>query len=277
MRVPILTYHAANISGNDYGNNDHVAFAEDLELVTREGWRIIPLHLVVDNLLGIRHDDLSGCVALTCDDGTDFDFYDLEHPQYGLQRSLFNCLRDFQKIFGNDKQPHLHLTNFVIASPEARESLDQSCLIGCGWINDHWWKEAQDCGLMAIENHSWDHNHAGVPLPGIDGMARGSFYEVNNHIRATVEISDSTKYINKKINPHRSTLFCYPFSHVSDYLRDEYFPTYQHEHGLIAAFGGDPHPLTKDSNRWNLPRYICGFHWKSPEELRAVLREINGN
>ena len=32
MRVPILTYHALNASGWDYGTNDHVALAEDLEL-----------------------------------------------------------------------------------------------------------------------------------------------------------------------------------------------------------------------------------------------------
>jgi hypothetical protein len=25
------------------------------------------------------------------------------------------------------------------------------------------------------------------------------------------------------------------------------------------------------SDRWNLPRYICGWHWRSPEALRAIL------
>src|SRR5690606_8365742 len=33
MRVPILTYHAVNIAGNDYADNDHVAFAADLRLI----------------------------------------------------------------------------------------------------------------------------------------------------------------------------------------------------------------------------------------------------
>ena len=30
MRVPILTYHSNNVSGNDYASNDHVALAADL-------------------------------------------------------------------------------------------------------------------------------------------------------------------------------------------------------------------------------------------------------
>ena len=34
MAIPILTYHAQNIAGNDYANNNHVAFAEDLRLLS---------------------------------------------------------------------------------------------------------------------------------------------------------------------------------------------------------------------------------------------------
>ena len=30
-------------------------------------------------------------------------------------------------------------------------------------------------------------------------------------------------------------------------------------------------PVTLQSDRWNLPRYICGWHWKSPETLRTIL------
>ena len=32
MQIPILTYHAMNVSGNSYESNDHVAFAADLDL-----------------------------------------------------------------------------------------------------------------------------------------------------------------------------------------------------------------------------------------------------
>ena len=62
-RLPILTYHGVNIAGNAYDGNDHVAFAADLELIHRLGLRIVPVHWVVDQLLGHTDRDLRGCVA----------------------------------------------------------------------------------------------------------------------------------------------------------------------------------------------------------------------
>ena len=273
MRIPILAYHAINIDGNDYANNDHVAFAADLRLIHELGLRVVPLAWVVDQLLGTAQRDLSRCVALTCDDGSDFDFFDLNHPTHGRQRSLYNCLADFAVEHGATAQPDLHLTSFVIASPEGRDYLDRNCLAGRGWMSERWWQAASASGRMAIENHSWDHNHAAIPLPGIDGMQRGTFHPVDNRIRADAEIAAASRYIDAAIAPRRTSLFCYPYSHVNDYLRTEYFPQFHNVHGMRAAFGDGAVPATRDSDRWNLPRYICGWHWKSPQELRAILRE----
>jgi len=272
LRIPILAYHAVNIGGNDYGNNDHLAFAADLRLIHELGLRVVPLAWAVDQLLGSVQRDLERCVALTCDDGSDFDFYDLDHPQHGPQRSLYNCLGDFATEHGATAQPDLHLTSFVIASPDAREHLDRNCLVGRGWMSERWWQAASASGRMAIENHSWDHNHGAIPLPGIDGMPRGSFHPVDTRARADAEVAEATRYIDAAIAPKRTTLFCYPYSHVNDYLRREYFPQFHNVHGMRAAFGDGAVPMTHDSDRWNLPRYICGWHWKSPEELRAILR-----
>lgn len=271
MRVPVLTYHAVNIAGNDYANNDHVAFAADLRLIDDLGLRIVPLHWVVDQLLGAANRDLSRCVAMSCDDGSDFDFYDLDHPTHGPQRSLFNCMSDFIAERDVTAQPDLHLTSFVIASSEAREHLDRNCLAGRGWMSDRWWKPALQSGRIAIENHSFDHNHAAIPLPGIGGMQRGSFHPVDNRERADAEIAAATRAIAAVIAPARTTLFCYPYSHVNDYLRTDYFPGHESAHGMRAAFGDGAAPVTLSSDRWNLPRYICGWHWKSPEELHAIL------
>lgn len=271
MHVPVLTYHAVNIAGNDYANNDHVAFAADLRLIDDLGLRIVPLQWLVENLLGTAQHDLSRSVVLTCDDGSDFDFRDLTHATFGNQRSLLNCMTDFIEERGRDAQPNLHLTSFVIASPEARNEIDQRALVGAGWMSESWWRTAQDSGLIAIENHSWDHNHPAVELPLIDNMPRGSFLDVNNYRRATAEIADATRYINARITPQRTTLFCYPFSHVSSYVHDEYFPRFAEEHGMLAAMGDGATPVTMQSDRWNLPRYICGWHWKSPERLRELL------
>ena len=271
MRVPVLAYHAVNISGNDYASNDPRAFAADLRLIDDLGLRIVPLHWVVDQLLGRADRDLDRCVALTCDDGSRFDFDDLEHPAHGPQRSLYHCLRDFIDERGTQAQPDLHLTSFVIASPQARAHIDRVCLVGRGWMDDAWWPSAQASGLIAIENHSWDHNHAAIPAPGIDGMPRGSFLSVDNPTRAKAEIAAASDYINARIAPHRTTLFCYPFSHVPDYVHDEYLPNFGSEHGMLAAMGDGAEPVGKHSDRWNLPRYICGWHWKSPEALRGIL------
>ena len=271
MRVPVLAYHAVNIAGNDYATNDHVAFAADMRLIDDLGLRIVPLHWVVDQVIGTADRDLSRCVALTCDDGSAFDFHDLDHPAHGPQRSLFHCMQDFITERGEDAQPHLHLTSFVIASPEARQRMDQVCLAGLGWMGEEWWREANESGLMAIENHTWDHNHPCLETPGIDGLPRGSFLDVNNHTRAEAEIAAATRYINERIAPARTRIFCYPFSHVPEYLRSEYLPDATAGHGILAAMGDGATPVTQQSDRWNLPRYICGWHWKSPETLRTIL------
>ena len=102
-------------------------------------------------------------------------------------------------------------------------------------------------------------------------MERGSFFEVNNYARANAEVAAATRYINARIAPHHTRIFCYPFGHVSDYLRVEYLPRFGHEHHMDAAMGDGAEAVTKDSDRWNLPRYICGWHWKSPEALREIL------
>ena len=52
MRVPVLAYHAVNIAGNDYANNDHVAFAADLRMIDDLGLRVVPLHWVVEHIVG---------------------------------------------------------------------------------------------------------------------------------------------------------------------------------------------------------------------------------
>ncbi len=42
-------------------------------------------------------------------------------------------------------------------------------------------------------------------------------------------------------------------------------------HGTIAAFSSNPGVVTATSDRWKLPRNICGTDWTSPEGLAALL------
>jgi hypothetical protein len=271
MRVPVLTYHAVNISGNDYANNDHVAFAADLRLIDDLGLRIVPVHWIVDQLLGVTDRNLAGCVALTCDDGSDFDFYDLDYPTYGPQRSLFNILRDFRAERGHDAQPDLHLTSFVIASPEAREQIDRLCLVGRGWMRETWWPQAAASGLMAIECHSWEHNHPALDETGGVGTPRGSFSAIDTRARAEHEIAQAIAYLASRVGTQRISQFGFPYGQSNDFLVREYLPGRGAELGLKAAWSTDGRAVTPSENRWNLPRYVCGAHWKSPQELRSIL------
>lgn len=271
MRVPILTYHGVNIAGNDYGNNDHVAFAADLDAIHARGLSIVPVRHVVDQLLGRATRDLSRCVALTCDDGSNFDYHDLDHPEHGPQKSFYNALLDFRARHGADAQPGLHLTSFVIADPAARDAMDRLCLVGRDWMREDWWLAAQSSGLVDIENHSWDHNHPCLPSPGPAGLARGDFHDVADDAKAQFEIAQAQDYLAPRLAPHATSLFCYPFGHVSEFLRTDWLPRRGPALGLDAAFGDGAAPTTMESDRWNVPRYICGWHWKSPQELAALL------
>jgi hypothetical protein len=276
MRVPILTYHAVNITGNDYADNDHVAFAADLRLIDDLRLRIVPLHWVVDQLLGTADRDLSRCVALSCDDGSWFDYHDLDHPTHGPQRSLFNTLVDFRRDRGRDAQPDLHLTSFVIASPDARADIDRGCLVGRGWMGDRWWRAAQASGLISIENHSWDHNHVAVSATAQRDGIKGSFVPIDTYAEADAEIRQASDWIDARLGTSRTSLFAYPYGESNAYLREDYLPNRMTEHRMRAAFGTDPGPAEAESSRWNLPRYICGHHWRSPEALEDLLREVTG-
>ncbi|MBN8887509.1 MAG: polysaccharide deacetylase family protein [Rudaea sp.] len=270
MKVPILTYHSNNIAGNDYATNDHVALAEDLRTIARLGLRIVSAAEVVDALLGATPaSSVDNAVALTFDDGSYFDWYDMEHPHYGTQRGFAGILRDFAAATGM----RAHATSFVIVSPAARAVLDVTCMAGRDWWRDEWWPQAAAEGLVAIENHSWDHNHATLPQTVQREQRKGTFKSIDSHADADAEIRAAADWLDTHLSPYRSTLFAYPYGEWNDYLVREYLPQYAHEHRLRAAFTGEPQPVEANSNRWLLPRYVCGHHWKEPPELERLLRE----
>lgn len=266
LRVPVLTYHAINIHGNDYATNDHVALASDLATIARLGYRIVPLHRVVDALDDPRL-DLEDAVAITFDDGSWFDWHDLDHPTCGPQRSFANILRDHRARTGT----FVHATSFVIASPAARAILDRTCMVGRGWWGDDWWPEAVREGLVAIESHSWDHNHDTLPETVQRDQAKGTFRTIDTHGEADAEIRAAADFIDAHCAPHRSTLFAYPYGESNDYLEREYFPRHRAEHRVRAAFDTTPAPVTRAAARWRLPRYVCGRDWTDSTTFAALL------
>lgn len=269
-RVPVLTYHAANVAGPGRAENDHVALVDDLALLAADGWRIVPLEWVAEQRLGLADRDLHRCVALSADDGTVLDVQDVDWPGHGPQRGLLGILADAATA-----HPALtpHLTSFVIADPAARALMDRECLPGLDWMGEHWWPVALGSGRMHIGCHSWDHNHPVLAGPGVDGMARGDFFQVDTRARAESQVDRAMAYLAPRLAPHRCRLFAYPYGHAGDYLRGEYLPARGPELGLIAAFGVQGEPVHALSDPWELPRYVCGWHWKDADGLRAILAE----
>ena len=166
----------------------------------------------------------------------------------------------------------MHLTSFVIVSPQARATLDRTCLIGRGWWGEEWWQPALDTGRMAIESHSWDHQHDTLPQTAT-GLPGGTFLNIDTQDAADMEILQASSYLDRGLPSRRTRLFAYPYGHVSDYLLQDYFPEQRMRHGLDGAFTTEPEPVHAQSNRWALGRYVCGLHWNSPAALEGLLRE----
>ena len=274
MPIPILTYHALNIDGNDYFGNDHVAFREDLRLLSTLGWRIVPVTTLVQLLARSDMTWPQKCVAITFDDGTNFDFEDLPHPVAGLQRSMLNIMRDF--VAANPGvQPTMHATSFVIASRDARNMLDQTCVLGRGWWDDEWWRSAVDSGLMHIANHSWDHCHDSLSHIAQRDQVKGTFCGVDTLADADAQIKAAVTFIAQIAPNPGMRLFAFPYGQANRYLLEEYLPQqFDGASGFVhAAFSTQPAPVARDTYRWWIPRYVCGHHWKSSGELESILRE----
>jgi len=272
-RFPILTYHGVNVAGNEYATNDHLALASDLETIDRLGWRIVPLPGVVARWLAGDAEWAGGrTLAITFDDGTDFDWRDLPHPVHGVQRSLYNCLADFRAA--GPRPRDAHATSFVVVSRETREHIDRVGLAGRGWWTDAWWSTAAASGHAAIASHSWDHNHdLAAHLMGRP-RETGTFRSIDTYALAEEEIAHATAHLRRVAPNPGDRLFAYPYGEANDYLVRDYFPHNHVRIGVDAAFGDGARPMSGDDDRWNLPRFVCGRDWSSPGGLEALLADV---
>ena len=273
--IPILTYHSLNIDGNDYVGNDHIAFCEDLRLLTALGWRIVPAADLVGLLTEPGAAWPAKSVAITFDDGTDFDFEDLPHPSAGLQRSMLNIMRDFT-VSNPGAQPTMHATSFVIASSDARSIMDRTCILGRDWMSERWWRPAVATGLFHIANHSWDHCHDSLPKIAQRVQLKGTFTGVDNKDDADAQIKSAAESIARVAPNPGVGLFAFPYGVANPYLLEEYLPQQAKAGGgqfVRAAFSTEPAAVSPGANRWCIPRYVCGHHLKSSEELASILRD----
>ncbi len=270
----MLTYHGVQVDGDEYCLNDHIALAADLELIHSLGWTIIPATRLVAFLTG-RDDTMLAekSLVVTFDDGSWFDWHDLIHPVFGVQRGFAGILRDFRSRYGAAAQPLLHATSFVVASPAARDILDRTCLIGEGWWADGWWPEAQREGVIGIANHSWDHRHCTIPPQMRYGQDYGHFRTVDGDRECDFQIRQAMDFLRECLGAAPEPLFAYPYGDVPAYLAEHYLPTRGESMGLVAAFAADPAPVSETSDRWRLPRFVFRRDWRTPGQLRALLSE----
>jgi peptidoglycan/xylan/chitin deacetylase (PgdA/CDA1 family) len=212
-------------------------------------------------------------VALTFDDGPVYDSIDFMHPRYGTQRGFLGIMRDFAARHGDMR---LHATSFVIASPEARRCMESTydpghSFVGPGALRDDWWSPAIDSSMLAIANHSWDHLHERLPHVAHSQQARSDFTRVASARDAEAQIAEAARYIDAKTNGRAAPWFAYPFGHYNRFLAHEYLPANASRLRLRAAFTTDGRPIERGENRWCLPRFVSGYHWTTPEGLRAIL------
>ena len=272
LKVPVLTYHSNNVMDNTYAGNDHVALASDLRTLASNGWGVVPLQKVVDWHQGKLPDYIDDkVVALSFDDGSWFDYYDLDHPTCGMQRSFLNILQDFQNEQASTGGTRVCASSFVICSPAARTELDVKGLIGKGWWSDVWWKPAHESGLVGIECHSWDHDHPDLDHVAQINQVKGDFTSIETYVDCDIQVAKAGDYIQEQLEGIRPTLFAYPWGQASHYLSHHYFPKFQSRHGFHAAFTTEPRPVTKEDYIWALPRFVFGRDWKTPDGLIEIL------
>ncbi len=273
----VLSYHSHNITGNTYATNDHVALEADLATLRSFNARIVSTDWVT-RAHRARHWPGSGSVevAITFDDGPRFDYADFAHRKWGPQKSFRRILNESAGM-GADNASRACATSFVIASPDARAALERSPDCGVtdltGWLGDDWWGASADGYPLAIGNHSWDHVHPAVGRVAQRDQLRGDFSRIADYKDADLQVRQASLYILSKLSDSRSLPFAYPYGQVSEYLCEEYFPKYEAIHRCSAAFSTAGSTIDPEDSVWALPRLVCGWHWRSTEELVGLLKE----
>jgi len=273
LQIPVLCYHSWTIDGPLYANNDHVALEHDLQTLARKGYQILPLTELVAVLRGESSvETLAGkkLVCITFDDGRDLDYLDYWSEEIGEIRS-FHTLLDHSKTWIPQHSAGPRAVSFVIASAPARRILDVECGNSLKLWNDFWWKECAAKGILGIANHSWDHVHQCLDTVRQQDNKKGSFLEISTFADAEAQIADAQRYIDSKTNQRGLPFFCYPYGHVPVYLRDEYFPVHGDRVGIVAAFSTSGLAVNEHTYIWDIPRFVCGYHWKSSDEFETLL------
>lgn len=287
MKAFVLAYHSHRVLGTTYETNDHTAFAQDLLTIAKSRCEIVLLPRLVAAIgreSGVRKwfKGRRRYVALTFDDGPEFDAVDFEHPDFGPQRSFLGAMQDFCATPLGRDQREIGATSFVIASPAARAVMETAfdprfTYLSRGCLNEDWWNPAIDSSLISIANHSWDHLHPGLPKVAHSRQAKADFRAVDNERDADAQIADAFQYILRKTQGRAAPFLAYPYGHYNEFLTNDYLPNRTARHCMRAAFSTDGRAVDSASNPWCIPRFTCGDHWKHADELALILESDPGS
>jgi peptidoglycan/xylan/chitin deacetylase (PgdA/CDA1 family) len=125
--------------------------------------------------------------------------------------------------------------------------------------------------LLSIANHSWDHLHPALPRVAHSQDARGDFTRVATDADADAEIMAAAEYLARRTTGRAGPYFAYPFGHTNDFLVGDYLPRRGPGIGVRAAVTTEPRPVRPGDSPFRLPRYVCGDHWRAPEQLADIL------
>jgi peptidoglycan/xylan/chitin deacetylase (PgdA/CDA1 family) len=266
----VLTFHSHNISGGDYATNDHVALDRALALLEELRIPVLRLLDVVRHLRAGTFARLPRRFAcITFDDGSDYDWRDLEFPGHGRQRSMAAILRAHsRKLLGLLWTRRAHATTFVIASPDARREIAASALGDAGLMTDTWWREAQRSGLMDIGTHGWNHVHPAVSEMASRPELIEHFERIDNATDAELQVGHAYAAIHAVAGGDAGRIFAYPYGQVSDYIARTHLPA---QAQILAAMTALPQPVVRDTDPWLVPRYVCGPDFDSDESLRRIV------
>jgi peptidoglycan/xylan/chitin deacetylase (PgdA/CDA1 family) len=173
-----------------------------------------------------------------------------------------------RKLLGLAWLRRAHATSFVIASPQARGEIATAALGDAALMTDAWWRAAQSSGLMDIGTHGWNHVHPAVSEMASRPELVEHFERIDNADDAKLQVDAAFDAIRSRAGGDAACLFAYPYGQVSDYLADVYLPAQERIVGAVAA---RPHPVTAESDRWRIPRYVCGHDWRTGQDLERVL------
>lgn len=267
--IKILAYHSQSNQGDHYTTNDHEAFREDLKVLSRERFKIVTALSLVDHLLSDQLHLLPARTAIiTLDDGPIYDARDDLSGLPGERRSMLRIAKEYRPmIFGIPIwRSSVRMTSFVIACEKAREDIADN---NSKYLEGSWWVDAQRSGYIDIATHSWNHVHPLVEeVRQSTPHLQEAFHLIDNEQEAERQIVQAARLIRRTTGSPAASLFAYPYGQRGDYLTTHFLPR---QNEVKAAFTTDGKPILRDTNRWEIPRYVCNYHWKSPEELAKLL------